>query len=922
MPEPGFNEGGQSKSSIDILMKAGGPSNLVGMEPQKVSPFEPMKMENKPNTTVPPFPILGTAFGPERKRYEEQLEAGNIPKSVQIMRSIENMAGSKGLTAEELALQDAERHIYERAIEAMVERITSTTFAPEIRMATRDFEFSFVDAPPGLGDNYHMQMAYNAMDNRRDSLIKARMSDASKRALGFNLEPWREASMIPQSNINELTTRIFYENPKITNSEVQKIIGKMVDNAEKRIPSLCDELARSRRELANTRKIFINTWNIRNLASGQELGSFYAEGKMPMIPRDEFAEMFAEPPYFMSQEEGKGIPGFPSAEEVKSFLTEAERATEGETLGAMVERESRLILLVSLSENPEEVVKWMDKTETEQLHSYFRSKGINAAYLTLKEKGINYRDSNEENKIKRILGSLTAEQRQGLKDVWWKRLGYKGEKDGIEKIGDPRLWIHMKARRGEVPADVSGFLPNGFDREARVKLINQKLLELKKCYDNLSPLNNLPPNEQDIWRNKIELIMNGKDGIRELQVIRAVDDENKPITVNLFNTLSLERELKVRKGPAELGCVWSVPQTFGEKKRLMDEVLGESVKGDPLAYEKAKAFTELCGFQAKHGFYAVDFDPATKKWGVVAVEGWPYTSELQTVLAWPWYQLYKQEAGGPEGSRGKFGPPMTDFLSACITQEKDEKGNDLFIIVDTDGKIRKGRTDEGLVLANTQSNLMDIWQKGISLKDPNLWNRIVIEDPYRRWLLRSFFGEGKAVLGPNGDPIMDLWKKQDWKLEDLDNNKIWDNYKLARKVTLRDELFDEAVWRDVVAPINKKYNDQITSVLNAIQGTKNSAEIKRLMVQYKSAYKEWMKQRKKVVYDYSDMMFGNGLLSTEMFNQAHLQQVTAEKHSLGDPKIVMARILERAKSRDIHLGWNVKSETNLISQIKKEWIKK
>ncbi|HLD92565.1 MAG TPA: hypothetical protein VI795_04195 [Patescibacteria group bacterium] len=107
MPEPGFNEGGQSKSSIDILMKAGGPSKLVGMEPQKVSFSGSMKMEDNQNKTILPDPIPGTVYGSARKKWEEQIEAGNIPQSVIDQANVVNL-----LDDEEMQRRSQEANFY------------------------------------------------------------------------------------------------------------------------------------------------------------------------------------------------------------------------------------------------------------------------------------------------------------------------------------------------------------------------------------------------------------------------------------------------------------------------------------------------------------------------------------------------------------------------------------------------------------------------------------------------------------------------------------------------------------------------------------------------------------------------------------------------------------------------------------------
>ena len=101
MPEPGFSEG--QTSSIKAFMKAGGPSTLVGMESQKASSPEPMKMENKPKETILPEPIQGTAYGSARKDWEKQIEEGNIPQSVIARADVLNLnAATPELTEAEI----------------------------------------------------------------------------------------------------------------------------------------------------------------------------------------------------------------------------------------------------------------------------------------------------------------------------------------------------------------------------------------------------------------------------------------------------------------------------------------------------------------------------------------------------------------------------------------------------------------------------------------------------------------------------------------------------------------------------------------------------------------------------------------------------------------------------------------------------
>jgi len=813
------------------------------------------------------------------------------------------------------------RRSYEREIGRSIERVDSTTLPWEVRMAVRDAEFQFIDAPPGLGDNYGIQILYNNLEDKKNFLSRTYYGDDAKNALGFDIEPWRATPIISSEHQIEIAKSLYTSIEKqkqggavIADPKeyIKKALEKLSAEANGRVPFLCKELERSRDELSRIRKITFLWWNWKNAASGQEVGQLYLDSKLPVLPRPkDFALLFQAPSYFLAKDEAVGCPGYPEEEKVKAFLEEEGRKGN-EPLGKLIEKETRLIYLVALSDNPERVMEWKLRGEGAALNKILVEKGVNSVYLNLKEKGINYNDVGEEQKIADIIAKLTNEEREKIKNSWWVQFGFKNEAEGRVVIGDPEMWIPSKARRGETfPAPDSGDFIN-FDKENVKRDIENTLRALKKDWQALSPLEDLGEEEKE--RVKADIKDKTKK-LRELATVRGEDGKLKTLVVSL----NLERELGVRGKATEFGCFWARPQLAEDKEKIMEEVFVDFVDGDKLACEQAQAVAGLFGFTAKWGYYARDYDPEMPeldRWAV-DVEAWPYTSEFQNIMAFPWQQLYKKEAGGPDGSRGKFGPLMTDYLSANATQEYDKDGNALYIIIDKVGSLRKGRVDEGVIVSDTTTTLLEHFEKGESLSNSELWGK-VIEDPFRRFLLRGFFALGKTAFGPGGNELLGIWKKRDWKLEDLDSDKFWDDYKLARRVALREELFGEIKWKEAAAEVDEEYRKNAARSIDLIRSARTQAEREKRMSERASIYKEWKEDRKAAVWNYADKAFGDGILSTEMiaiairiYDSGRLGPVRID-----DPKEVLKRVLKRAEGHEVNLGWNVEKVFSLLNRIK------
>jgi hypothetical protein len=851
---------------------------------------------------------------------------------------------------------------FERSAEGALERIASTTLPHEIRMAVRDAEFDFVDAPPGLGDNWGIQRLYAGLEERRRFLARLHplnesKKDAARRAIGLGIEPWRDTPIVTLQDETELMRRS--RDQGMPADAIVGLVKKTKLNALERVPVVLKELPRSRAELVRIRKVYFLYWNYKNTASGNEVGELYVQNKIANLPRPkDFALMLQMPSYFMTEEEStisipdsrdpsktikKLIPDYPQTEDVGTFLTEEGRSKENEPTGETTEKEARLLYLVALSENPERAMEWKHRTEQAEMFKLYRKAGVSQAYLILKEKGINYVDPIEEAKIKSVHDSLTTEDIQRIKDSWWNNLGFSGngtstaEQVGILEIGDPEMWIPTKARRGDPPAGSVAYFGEGFDgtefdRKKQIEEINKTLVSLKEAWQRLSPLNNTSISDRQTVRLEIEKLT---DYIRGLTTCSKNDGKGNLVPVRnekgeivtMFGSLPLERELGIRRGATEIGCIWSKPQRVGDKEKIMeapDSPLQVHVGGDLLAFENAKLIVDMFGFAAKWGYYARDYDPAkdperngTPLAYTVDVEAWPYTSEFQNILAFPWLQSYKKEAGGPSGSRCRFGPLMTDYPSAYsspefydsleVDEEKrgkpmyDEAGNPEYVILDKTGKLSIGRADEGIVICDTNFTLLEHWERGESLSETRLWNKMD-EDPLRRFLLRSFFAEGKAALGPGGNSLLETWKKRDWKLEDLDSDKFWDDYKLARRVSLRRELLGEVVWANVVRPIDDKYKVNIGKIVGEIQRETDPGKRLNLIQSAANLHQTWQEDRLKEVFNYSDQMFWNGVASTEgalswfKGEPGLLEQFKGEL-----PSTIIDRIIRRSQKCSVNL---------------------
>ncbi len=802
---------------------------------------------------------------------------------------------------------------YERFVEDAKDRINSTTLPWEVRMAVRDTVHQFIDAPPGLGDNYGLQGLYNFLASREKSIQKIIASEPARQAIGLDEEPWRDTSLINRQDKLQLEAYLIDNGVVPNRKEAQIKIKEKEIKAKERAPYFCEELLRSRDELALNRKLTFLWWGWKNAASGQEVGNYYMENKIPSLPTPkDFAKLLQTPSYFVSEDENlkkgdtkkaKDLPGYPEKTKIEAFLKVEKRSTENEPLGRTIEKEMRIMYTVALGDSPERLMEWKFNAEKGVLNKILEEKGVNPAYLILRDKGIDYHDSVEDEKIQNVINGLTEAEKDNIKNAWWKQQGFDNETAGKDIIGDPEMWIPTKARRGD-PKVGAILNSDSSDRQTRVDQIKGVLLSLKKDWQDLSPLNNHTSAETTALKLKIE---NETTTLRNLATL----NENGKLST-IIPTLPIENELGVRGTATKLGCVWARVQLAEGKEELFSKTLPELAGGDKLAFEMAEATIGVFGIPAKWGYNMRDYNPSADPFSddewKVDVEAWPYTSEFQNIMALDKYSRYKAEAFGPDGSRNRFGPLMTDYLTANMIRDYDQNGNELFVIVDEKGTLRKGRADEGLVITDTSRTLLQEWEKGASLSEESLW-RDVQEDPFRRFLLRSFFAEGQSALGPSANPLMDIWRKKEIDLSRDLNEKFLDAYKLSRRVALKSELDKEPIWKDVVDPIDSEYKTKMANCLTRLNQTTDLGIRQAIMKEYSSLYAKWSGDRWKEVFDYVDQTWWNGVMSTHSCVQWDLEEIEVAKEEVGmggkfnpdRPSRALTNFARKAKERGINL---------------------
>lgn len=882
---------------------------------------------------------------------------GSLEKSASFKPPIDYMADKgKADPAKELQQIAEQRLAYERATGGLVETVEATTLPWVLRRETRFGILQRFTGPAGYFDQYTDTHIYNMMIARAQSLKDATSSPEVQVALGLDIEPWRKQSAIPRQNQAELLNGIAARKlkdlevtgGKISEEDLRKHVSeelkRLGTESGERLLEMAAELESSAGEFALSRKLTTLYWQWTQMATGQQVGDIYMQTPTWYMPRaTDFAEVLSMPSEIMTHtHEGKdlstgALPGYPSPENV-SKLMEHDGLKDNEPLGEKIARGIKLKYLALISEYPEKVMLWKFKTEEKTLKDILLKKGFDPEYPRQKVDGI---------------ASLTPAEIKTIKESWWKDLGFESEKEGRKYVGYPEMWIPFKARRGE---EIAKSTIGTANRQESIDKIADELGSLRDAYTKLSPLSN--PNQGEIVkiRSEINIIT---DKLRKLSVVTDKDGKfvrNKKGEIeSLFFSLYLERGLGMTnsttkefiplRGVKDRSVVWygnlpDKPQIFGEKEAAganMLKILGN----DQLADETSNVIHTLWGYKSKYGYYARNFDPdetdVNKQWKV-DVEGFPYSDEMANALDFSWWQKYKGNAAGPDGSRGRYGQIMTDYLDYNVILPdktkimvngvqaevflRDNTGRELLKIIDEKGQIRPGRPDEGLVIGDYKVSLQTLFESGADLSDKSLWKG-TLEDPYRRYLLRGFFAEGRTF---NGSDLKTILTKTDWDSKELMNDGFWEGFKLALKVGLRKEQLDEESGNAVfglpvneggwIEVLNKKENltseglnihedfqRKVLELVNELTAPNLSQEQRQKLIGANSSlYFDYQKRAKDIIDKYVYKTWWDGIKCLEVFRTWNVHPVE-RRNELGQANDIrtVELIIKIAKAHGIEL---------------------
>ncbi len=783
-----------------------------------------------------------------------------------------------------------------QAERAEYSRREPNNYPQRVRHETRWQTYELViNIAPNFWDRYGGMHFNNSYLEKAKELRDSLLSPAAKKVLAIDKEPWTTPAALSEEG------KMYFE--KIKGFKKPKIAEIEEEVKDLRKPLLTEiERAYQEYELI-TGKIVPLWFAMKGWASSQDVSQDYMKTPVYylLLPRD-YVLLGNLPARIYEQKElgvrpvEKGKP----PKEWESFYTEEEfNATlkelgleENVPLGIGIDRVIRIKYLQSLSFTPDKIVDWMAKAKKKE---YERIKARTGAEIEAEIE----KDFKEGKLIKRKDSDgvdlfpaghpiyLDREKygeawkpvyrmkcNQEIENAWWKQFGFKDAAEGKNIIGDPLTWIPLLARRGKETTDYS---LASIKPQRRIE-IQREIENLKRIREELtSPLIS-KARRNELTNNTDGLLKQSTDRLRDLMTV-TVKRKRK----TLFEALSLENQLGLRKPLTSLGVIEAKPQRAGPKSQVVDTELYKFAKGDQQAAELGKMIHTLWGFGSKYGFYARDFDPETfKEKGFfdinspafsVDVEGWPYSEELAKWMAFVYYQMYKREASGPEGSRGRFGPLSSDFLSHAIYKEHKNSENpetdEVFKIIDENGVERPGLPEEGMVIGDTSKSLLDFFEEGTLIGELPLLQLEESEDLSRRWLLRNWFGGGREE-----DSLMRILVDKNPDPKDLVTARFRDALKLDVKVTMKPYLFKEMVWRDIIKEIDNRFENDIAWLKEQLNQAHTPEDRKLIFQKYGHeqegeekhlTYDEWQSQRKEKIDDYIMAWWWEGVMSTSEF---------------------------------------------------------
>lgn len=747
-------------------------------------------------------------------------------------------------------------------------RREGSDYPHKVRLAERfDVFHLVVDVPVQFWNRYGGMNDYEQWIKRAAEIRDGLLPEEAQNALCSDWEPWMQS---PVLKLEEKMLLLSQNGEKRKTPE--QIEEREQELSELRKP-LADELERCAKEYSLiTGKVVPLFLGIRSLASGQNIGQVYMETPPNYLlsPAD-YVDLGKLPAVFMGKEElgeridNKEWKSYPSEPDKEAYLKE--RGYEANIpLGIGIDRAERAMYLQSLSYTPDRIVKWMARARKAKLRELERNIDEDFVNKTLiSQKDAEGKDlfpegheiySNKE-KYKEAYWAANKCNQQ-IENAWWTQHGFKDAEEGKNYFGNPLSWIPFVARRGAESTDY-----------ALTSLKPERLVTIKETLQNIrlirEGLTNPTIREDQKDRLRTELA-------KDTSKLRGLMTEKGK---TLFNSLALENRLGLRGDFSKLGVIEAIPQRFGPKSEALNTTLHEMSKGDKLAAELGKMLHSLWGLGARYGFYARDLDLDKLNTGDVMkafnvdVEGWPYSDELSKLMALTWWQIYKRQAAGPEASRGKYGPVMLDLLSHSIIKQRNENKEELFRIIDINGKEKVGLAEDGIVIGNLDKTLLETWEEGTPFGDLPWTSVEDSEDMSRRWMLRAFFGEGRGEIS-----VIDILTESKWDPKKLTNPSFIEAFKLAMKVDMKPYLFDEIVWRDVVRQLDKDYVEDTTWLKDQLSRATTPEAREKIFMEYGNeekekdkhlTYSEWQRQRKEKIDEYIYAWWWEGVISTPDF---------------------------------------------------------
>jgi len=383
----------------------------------------------------------------------------------------------------------------------------------------------------------------------------------------------------------------------------------------------------------------------------------------------------------------------------------------------------------------------------------------------------------------------------------------------------------------------------------------------------------------------------------------------------------VEENEKGLRGPlTRWGQFFSYPQPLSRMK-AMDSMLLRLAKGNTIAKDFGYMMWRISGCASQAGTIMLK-NEGSKYPDSFTLEGFPYVDELAQVTDLFGRQKYKSIHGGPEASRGKFGPILANFFEhtmvtethnfgepvyklrlrdgteerVAVFVEKDRNGNSIEVfyrvspkgIVDKEGikwtrndgvvtgydnkeslfvKLLKGYNpadftydpEKNGLTNNEIQDVTNILQSYDNLASQSFENVTWNDQQY--WMLRWMFTTRNDNIG-----LYDYLTRMDWDPNELMTKKFWSNVWLCQKVAMKPWLVEkwvdlfEADWYEY-GPGKENQDERIVRFLKLIEKTDD------LTRQGKITPSEREKNGTEILKAYMNEQWFEGIKSLPMYHE-------------------------------------------------------